>query len=980
MKKLCCLKFIGIHVFVIGILICCFYCSFQPNMLFHLSPWWQKNISFTGGSPWYNVQWLGDSFSYIFSIFVSPEKIWILFTILFTITYYFLQRTFLLHTALLFSLSALLCPFYLGNWWGVLFSLFFICALQKYMQTRKTALIFLLFFLAICWTNSDSSSWLGIFALGMFFRKEKKKISFWLLCLALSISYGIFYQRFFIYSFPIWSVAYILGVMSCFYSSTWFEKRKIYVIVALHILSIGIVFVQRQQIQVYTNYKEVATFCQTLPQGNIFHSEELAPWILFYAKRPVFVDSRKERYTPSFLQNIEQAKWNTNIVAEILRTYHCNIICISHIHQDNELLLSWMSQQRNFHLVYADANMFVFLRSDGYDFAEQEKAIFFLADYQEDNSTLKISHNNMKHCKDFQARAKGYILLQKYSEAKHDIEKAQQLCTEPYEWEQKYIESLYLTEQGETEQALSNFLQLQQQANHPKIYQYILKLYLQQGTEFSLQQAKEWCEKTKDLPNSTALLEFYRSQIMHVTGNKKVAKQIIVQSLQKWPYFENARQYLHTLNKEIQIEEKEDRLSQSRLLIQQGKLNEAIQLLKNIIQQDTKFYDAYQSLGELYLQMRRPRESLKYFQYILQHEPNYLLAKTKSVIALAQLGNWRTGEKMLQPLLQTFPDNYAVREALWELDHIAEKSLKQELTTNFSFESIYKLSQILIRRERREEAIQIMIQYESHKTKEMEHGWTSLLCQLYYDEGRVQIQNENVKQGLQYIEKSISLMPHAFEPRFYLGTISLKQKNWQKALECFQYLKELFPLDSRGAQGLSLVELGKGLSLQLQGEYDEALEKFSKFLEKAPEGDEKDSIQKWIENLRKTRRKWEDENYKKLPLLFQEASNFMKQEKWQNAIEIFQKVIEIKSDIPESHLNIGICYTQNNQLDMAETHLANALELRPEWEEAYFHLGLLSYRQDNRVQTIEYFQKFLEKSPLNSKSSFVQKILQSLEK
>jgi tetratricopeptide (TPR) repeat protein len=65
---------------------------------------------------------------------------------------------------------------------------------------------------------------------------------------------------------------------------------------------------------------------------------------------------------------------------------------------------------------------------------------------------------------------------------------------------------------------------------------------------------------------------------------------------------------------------------------------------------------------------------------------------------------------------------------------------------------------------------------------------------------------------------------------------------------------------------------------------------------------------------------------------------------------------------------------------MAETHLANALELRPEWEEAYFHLGLLSYRQDNRVQTIEYFQKFLEKSPQNSKSSFVQKILQSLEK
>ena len=146
MKKLCCLKFIGIHVFVIGILICCFYCSFQPNMLFHLSPWWQKNISFTGGSPWYNVQWLGDSFSYIFSIFVSPEKIWILFTILFTITYYFLQRTFLLHTALLFSLSALLCPFYLGNWWAYCFPCF-LYVLCKSICKLENCVDFSLFFL-----------------------------------------------------------------------------------------------------------------------------------------------------------------------------------------------------------------------------------------------------------------------------------------------------------------------------------------------------------------------------------------------------------------------------------------------------------------------------------------------------------------------------------------------------------------------------------------------------------------------------------------------------------------------------------------------------------------------------------------------------------------------------------------------------------------------------------------------------------------
>jgi tetratricopeptide (TPR) repeat protein len=338
-----------------------------------------------------------------------------------------------------------------------------------------------------------------------------------------------------------------------------------------------------------------------------------------------------------------------------------------------------------------------------------------------------------------------------------------------------------------------------------------------------------------------------------LTNNKQEAKQILINLLQQYPYFYNAQQYLKEIIQELQQEQQDQSMTEVRKLISQTKYNEALSLLQKMVQKDNQYLEAHQTIGEIYLQLHNPSQALVHFQTILKQNPSYLLAQTKKIIAISQLGDWKTAYQLLNPLLKQYQDHYAVREALWEVDQRSQQQIYKELAENFQYESLKQLVEVFIRQEQGQNAINLMLQYENKIDTQNKTNWTNLISQLYFDEGRALMQNEKVAKGLQYIETSLKYTPEAFEPQFFLATIALKQKKWTKALQCFQTLQKQYPLDIRGSQGIALIELGQGLQGQLQGDYDKAIEKFSQYIEKTPDDAEKATIQKRINNLQKTK-------------------------------------------------------------------------------------------------------------------------------
>ncbi len=89
----------------------------------------------------------------------------------------------------------------------------------------------------------------------------------------------------------------------------------------------------------------------------------------------------------------------------------------------------------------------------------------------------------------------------------------------------------------------------------------------------------------------------------------------------------------------------------------------------------------------------------------------------------------------------------------------------------------------------------------------------------------------------------------------------------------------------------------------------------------------------------------------------------MGQGRFTEAIEHFQKAIEIKPGYAAAYNNLGTAFLNQGRLDEAAEYYHRALEIYPGFAESHNNLGLLLARQGRTAEAMEHYQRAIELNP-----------------
>ncbi len=81
------------------------------------------------------------------------------------------------------------------------------------------------------------------------------------------------------------------------------------------------------------------------------------------------------------------------------------------------------------------------------------------------------------------------------------------------------------------------------------------------------------------------------------------------------------------------------------------------------------------------------------------------------------------------------------------------------------------------------------------------------------------------------------------------------------------------------------------------------------------------------------------------------------------AIEQYQKALQINPDFPEAHNSLGVALLQQGKVDDAIGHFEKVLEIKPDSEQAHRSLGNALLQKGRLNEAIAHYQKALELKP-----------------
>ena len=77
------------------------------------------------------------------------------------------------------------------------------------------------------------------------------------------------------------------------------------------------------------------------------------------------------------------------------------------------------------------------------------------------------------------------------------------------------------------------------------------------------------------------------------------------------------------------------------------------------------------------------------------------------------------------------------------------------------------------------------------------------------------------------------------------------------------------------------------------------------------------------------------------------------------AIAQYRKALEIKPDYAEAHYNLGIALAGRGQIDEAIDHYRKALEIKPDYAKAHYNLGVALADVGRPNEALEHLQTAL---------------------
>ncbi|MGQ9578104.1 MAG: tetratricopeptide repeat protein [Candidatus Aminicenantales bacterium] len=87
------------------------------------------------------------------------------------------------------------------------------------------------------------------------------------------------------------------------------------------------------------------------------------------------------------------------------------------------------------------------------------------------------------------------------------------------------------------------------------------------------------------------------------------------------------------------------------------------------------------------------------------------------------------------------------------------------------------------------------------------------------------------------------------------------------------------------------------------------------------------------------------------------AISYLRLEKTSEAINILEKIVSLRGDVPELYLALEEAYFRLGESEKAETLFRKALELQPNNYRIYYDLGIIYYKNDRLEEAIASFEK-----------------------
>ena len=97
----------------------------------------------------------------------------------------------------------------------------------------------------------------------------------------------------------------------------------------------------------------------------------------------------------------------------------------------------------------------------------------------------------------------------------------------------------------------------------------------------------------------------------------------------------------------------------------------------------------------------------------------------------------------------------------------------------------------------------------------------------------------------------------------------------------------------------------------------------------------------------------------------QEGTKLMLEKKYQKAILFLNKAIELNPEFKEAYYNLGISYERLGKYKDAIKNLKEAIKLSPDDANAYYALGYVYYQKKKNKQAVEAFEHAARLKPDN---------------
>ncbi|MGB3402769.1 MAG: tetratricopeptide repeat protein [Microcoleaceae cyanobacterium] len=350
---------------------------------------------------------------------------------------------------------------------------------------------------------------------------------------------------------------------------------------------------------------------------------------------------------------------------------------------------------------------------------------------------------------------------------------------------------------------------------------------------------------------------------------------------------------------------------------------------------------------EQYLNQGKLDEVIDICQQALQQNQNELIAYHGLGVSLQLKGQLEEAKQWYLKILEQQPDLAEVYVNLGSL-YAQQEQFEQAIN---AYQSALKLQPNLVQAHRN--LAKIFYQMEQlelaaeHEYQVLELEPHSATAQQSFQVGNLLWKQQKLREAANCYKQAINKQPDFFEAHYNLAESLTHLKDWEEAKLAYDRVIKLNPTFERAYIGLGNILVEKA-------QWDEAIQNYEKAIECNPE-------YSWSYHRLATalahKKEWEKARtvYQKsielnptAPTSYQKLGEILlEQEKWQEAAEVYQKLVELEPDSFAAHQNLGkALYQQGKALSKQQkcqesiAAYSKAIQLNPNLGSIYYNLGL----------------------------------------